>query len=89
MNIHLDEHQLLSIEYAKLHLDEKGSVIVQDVEGVVYTQSPLQDSRLLGPRPWNILATTYETNGFLSNPDPGENLVMENLVMETGCSEAT
>ena len=25
------------------------------------------------------------TNGFLSNPDPGENLVMENLVMETGC----
>ena len=22
---------------------------------------------------------------FLSNPDPGENLVMENLVMETGC----
>ena len=26
------------------------------------------------------------TNGFLSNPDPGENLVMENLVMETGCN---
>ena len=26
------------------------------------------------------------TNGFLSNPDPGENLVMENLVMETGCT---
>ena len=24
-------------------------------------------------------------NGLLSNPDPGENLVMENLVMETGC----
>ena len=50
-----------------------------------YTQSPLQDSRLLGPRPWKILAATYETHGFLSNPDPGENLVMENLVMETGC----
>ena len=24
-------------------------------------------------------------NGFLSNPDPGENLVSGNLVMETGC----
>ena len=46
----------------------------------MYTQSPLQDSRLFGPRPWKILAATYETNGFLSNPDPGENLVMENLV---------
>ena len=52
-----------------------------------YTRSPLQDSRLLEPRPWKILATTYETNGFLSNPDPGENLVMENLVMETGCKD--
>ena len=51
----------------------------------MYTQSPLQDSRLLGPRPWKVLAATYETNGFLSNPDPGENLVMENLMMETGC----
>ena len=50
-----------------------------------YTQSPLQDSRLFGPRPWKVLATTYETNGFLSNQDPGESLVMENLVMETGC----
>ena len=27
-----------------------------------YTQSPLQDSRLLGPRPWKVLATTYERN---------------------------
>ena len=52
----------------------------------LYTQSPLQDSRLFGPRPWKVLAATYETNGFLSNPDPGENLVMENLAMETGCS---
>ena len=51
-----------------------------------YTRSPLQDSRLFGPRPWKILAATYETNGFLSNPDPGENLVRGNLVMETGCS---
>ena len=52
---------------------------------ITYTRSPLQDSRLFGPRPWKVLAATYETNGFLSNPDPGENLVMENLVMETGC----
>ena len=29
----------------------------------VYTQSPLQDSRLFGPRPWKILATTYEQMG--------------------------
>ena len=28
-----------------------------------YTQSPLQDSRLFGPRPWKILATTYELMG--------------------------
>ena len=26
----------------------------------VYTQSPLQDSRLFGPRPWKILAATNE-----------------------------
>ena len=51
-----------------------------------YTRSPLQDSRLFGPSPWKILATTYEQKGFLSNPAPGENLVSGNLVMETGCS---
>ena len=28
-----------------------------------YTQSPLQDSHLFGPRPWKILATTYEQMG--------------------------
>ena len=53
-----------------------------------YTRSPLQGSRLFGPRPWKILAATYETNGFLSNPDPGENLVRGNLVMETGCTNS-
>ena len=53
-----------------------------------HTQSPLQDSRLFGPRPWKILAATYEKKGFLSNPDPGENLVSGNLVMETGCIAA-
>ena len=51
----------------------------------IYTRSPSQDFRLFGPRPWNILATTYENKRFLSNPDPGENLVSGNLVMETGC----
>ena len=51
-----------------------------------YTRSPLQDSRLFGPSPWKILATTYETNGFLSNPASGENLESGNLVMETGCT---
>ena len=53
-----------------------------------YTRSPSQDFRIFGPRPWKILATTYERNGFLSNPDPSENLVSGNLVMETGCSLA-
>ena len=52
----------------------------------LYTRSPLQDSRLFGPSPWKVLAATYETNGFLSNPDPGENLVSGNLLMETGCT---
>ena len=47
---------------------------------VLYTRSPLQDSRLFGPSPWKILAATYEKQRFLSNPAPGEN-----LVMETGC----
>ena len=28
----------------------------------VYTWSLLEDSRLFGPSPWKILATTYETN---------------------------
>ena len=28
-----------------------------------YTRSPLQDSRLLGPRPWKVLAATYEQMG--------------------------
>ena len=30
---------------------------------LIYTRSPLQDSRLFGPRPWKILATTYEQMG--------------------------
>ena len=25
-----------------------------------YTRSPLEDSRLFGPSPWKILATTYK-----------------------------
>ena len=55
-------------------------------DSIVYTQSPSQHFRLLGPRPWKILATTYEKKRFLSNPDPGENLVSGNIVMETGCN---
>ena len=30
----------------------------------LYTRSPLQDSRLFGPRPWKVLATTYKENDF-------------------------
>ena len=37
-------------------------------------------------RPWKILRHCLWTNGFLSNPDPGENFVSGNLVMETGCT---
>ena len=52
-----------------------------------YTRSPLQDSRLFGPSPWKILATTYyKKQRCLSNPAPGENLESGNLVMETGCT---
>ena len=29
-----------------------------------YTRSALEDSRLFGPSPWRILATTYEKNDF-------------------------
>ena len=29
-----------------------------------YTRSLLEDSRLFGPSPWKILATTCETNDF-------------------------
>ena len=41
----------------------------------MYTQSPLQDSRLFGPGPWKVLAATNEQKRFLRSPDPGENLV--------------
>ena len=50
-----------------------------------YTRSPLENSRLFGPSPWKILATTYDKQIFLSNPAPGENLLSGSLVMETGC----
>ena len=32
--------------------------------GARYTRSPLEDSRLFGPSPWKILATTYEQKDF-------------------------
>ena len=50
-----------------------------------YTPSPLEDSRLFGPSPWKILRHYLWTNGLLSNPAPGEDLLSGNLVMETGC----
>ena len=48
-------------------------------------RSPLEDSRLFGPSPWKIFATTYEQKRLLSNPAPGENILSGNLAMETGC----
>ena len=54
-----------------------------------YTRSPLEDSRLFGPSPWKILRHYLRTNGFLSNPASGENLLSGNLVMETGCTASS
>ena len=34
------------------------------LSALAYTQSPLEDSRLFGPSPWKILATTYEKKDF-------------------------
>ena len=40
------------------------SIVIPSVnKATPYTQSPLQDSRLLGPRPWKVLAATYEQMG--------------------------
>ena len=36
---------------------------------LVYTRSPLEDSRLFGPSPWKILATTYDKQ-FSEQPSP-------------------
>ena len=36
-------------------------------------------------QPLENLSIDSVTDGFLSNPAPGENLVSGNLVMETGC----
>ena len=37
-------------------------------------------------QPLENLSVGSVTNGFLSNPAPGENLESGNLVMETGCT---
>ena len=37
-------------------------------------------------QPLENLSIDSATNGFLSNPAPGKNLVSGNLVMETGCT---
>ena len=69
----------------KVPLKHKFTVKLSELwEGPPYTRSPLEDSRLFGPSPWKILATTYENTRNLSNPAPGENLLSGNLVMETG-----
>ena len=48
---------------------------------ISYTRSPLEDSPPFGPSPWKILRHYLWTNGFLSNPAPGENILSENLVL--------
>ena len=49
---------------------------------------PVSITRFLFVRTQTLesLSVDSVTNGFLSNPDPGENLVSGNLVMETGCN---
>ena len=70
------------------HNHHNSCVIVSNIINIMYyyTQSPLEDSRLFGPSPWKILRHYLWTNGFLSNPAPGDNLLSGNHVMETGCS---
>ena len=40
----------------------------------------------LRTQPLENLSVDSVTNGFLSNPAPGENIISGNLVMETGCT---
>ena len=40
------------------------AVAATNRDHLLYTLSPLQDSRLFGPSPWKILATTYEQKDF-------------------------
>ena len=61
-----------------------GEPMVWQTTASRYTRSPLEDSRLFGPSPWKFLRHYLWTNGFLSNPALGENIVSGNLVMETG-----
>ena len=35
-----------------------------------YTRSPLEDSRLFGPSPWKVLATTYDKKNISEQPSP-------------------
>ena len=37
---------------------------LRSAAGRRYTRSPLKDSRLFGPCPWKVLATTYEQIDF-------------------------
>ena len=69
-NMHVYRHVCIYI-YIYIHtylLDAPGGTRLHDVAVLpllardtnLYTRSPLEDSRLFGPSPWKILATTYE-----------------------------
>ena len=47
-------------------LREHSLLPVQGKVCTVYTRSPLEDSRLFGPSPWKVLATTYEKTDFFA-----------------------
>ena len=53
----------------------------QDLHPVSITRFPFFRTQTL-----ESLSVDNVKNGFLSNPDPGENIVSGNLVMETGCN---
>ena len=45
--------------------DNDRVIIIQQVSRWrAYTRSPLEDSRLFGPSPWKVLATTYEKKDY-------------------------
>ena len=61
------------------------------IGGAAHNQSVSVPARvpsgcIFGPRPWKFLALIVQNNGFLSNPDPGENLVSGSVFVLGGGS---
>jgi len=52
--------------------------------GATYIQSPIEDLRLLGPRPWQILRHDLPKIDLFGHPDPEINIVHDIILVETG-----